>query len=514
MSSRVSKNRKSDDNSSGESLVIAKGAGIVLVGTTFGTGLRFLFRAFIGRFLGPSVLGLFFIGLGLFRILERVACLGIQNGMVRYVALYSGEEDNRRLKGIILSGLRIAAVFGICVGAILFLGSEFVAHRIYNSADLVNVLKIFGLAIPFSVVSTILLFSTQGFQVMKYKVYVRELGEPLSRILIFLFLYFLGWTLYGALFAFLLSVVLGMFMSFYYLKKVFPSFYSKKIASIYETKKLLHFSWPLFFVGFFYLIILWINTLLIGYFLSSDEVGVFGAAHSIAMLGLIVVNAFVSIFAPVISDLSNKKEFEKLKSLFKIVTRWTLTLSFPIFFLMIYFAEDILRLSYGEGFIQGAHVLVILSIALMINSVMGAAGALTAMSGKPKIEFFNLGAVLFVDVIISLMLIPRYGILGAAYSTLSAFILLNVIRIVEVGFLFRTHPFRKDLYKPLAAGSLSSLFIFLMVDYIPLRLNPSAAFIGGSLFYVGIYFLIILLFGIEEEDRMVIHTIKRKIRNG
>jgi len=493
--------------------VIAKGASIVLAGTTIGTGLRFLFRALIGRFLGPSVLGLFLIGLGLFRILERVACLGIQNGVVRYVALYAGEGDLNRAKGTIHSGLRIVIVSGILTAAVLFFGSGIVANEIYESVDLVGVLKAFSLAIPFSVISTILLFTTQGFQVMKYKVYVREFGEPLSRILVFSLLCILGWKLDGVLFAFLLSVTLGMFMSFYYLKKAFPPFFMKKIVSIYETQKLLHFSWPLFLVGFFYLIILWVNTLLIGYFLSSDDVGIFGAAHSVGMLGLVVVNAFVSIFAPVISDLSNKEEYEKLKSLFKVVTKWTFTLSLPIFVLMIYFARDILHATYGEVFEQGAHALMILSLAFLINSIMGSAGILTAMSGKPKIEFFNLGAVLIVNVVLSIVLIPIYGILGAAYSTLCSFVLLNFLRIIEVGFLFRTHPFRKDSYKPLLSGGLSTLVLFLIINYMPLRLNTYSEFIGGSLLFCGMYFLILLLLGLEEEDRVIITRIKRKMRN-
>jgi O-antigen/teichoic acid export membrane protein len=508
----LNKKQKSIDSSSEEFIVIAKGAGIVLVGTAIGTGMRLLFRAFIGRYLGPSLLGLFLIGLGLFRILERVACLGLQHGVVRYVSLYLGEGDKKRLKGIIILGLGISSACGICVGIVLFFGSSFIANNIYNDSELVNVLRAFAIAIPFSAISIILLFSTQGFQVMQYKVYVKELIEPVSRILIFSFLYFLGWELFGALIAFVLSVVIGTFMAFLYLKKVFPSFFSKKMSRIFETKELLHFSWPLFFVGFFYLSILWMNTLLIGYFLFPDDVGVFGAAHSLAMLGLLVVNAFVSIFAPVISDLSNRKQYEKLKSLFKGITKWILTLSLPIFILMIYYAEDIIRLTYGEKFIQGASVLVILSIALLINSFIGSSGLLTAMSGKPKIELVNLGIVLFINAILSVMLIPRYGIQGAAYATLGAFILLNLLRIIEVGMLFHMHPFRRDLFKPFLAGGLSFLFLFLLVNHLPLSLTPTATFFGGSLVFMCIYGLIILSLGLGEEDKMVIEKIKGKIK--
>jgi O-antigen/teichoic acid export membrane protein len=308
------------------------------------------------------------------------------------------------------------------------------------------------------------------------------------------------------------SVVLGMLMAALYLRKIFPSFYSRKMGHILETKKLLHFSWPLFFVGFFYLIILWMNTLLIGYFLSSDDVGIFGAAHSLAMFGLIVVNAFVSIFAPVISDLTNKKEYGKLKSLFKGITKWIFTLSLPVFVLMIYFAEDILDLTFGEKFVQGASVLVIMSVALSINSFIGAAGFLTVMSGKPKIELINLGAVLFVNAVLSVILIPREGIEGAAFASLIAFVLLNLLRLVEVGILFRMHPFRKDLYKPIIAGGTAFLTLSLIVNFFLQNMAPKTVFLGGSVIFVFVYGLIILILGLGDEDRMVIEKIKGKFK--
>lgn len=495
-----------------EVIIIAKGAGIVILGTLIGTGLRFLYRVIIGRYLGPSLLGLFLIGLGLYRISERIACLGIQNGVLRYVALYLGEGDEKRTKGAIIFGLRVVALVGICVGALVFFSSSLISHHIYYNVELVDVLRAFAVAIPFSAFTTILLFATQGFRVMKYKVLVREFQEPLTSVLVFLLLILIGWRLEGALIAFILSVIIGSFLAFYYLRKLFPLLTSKWTPSILEPKKMLRFSWPLFFVSFFYMIILWLNTLLIGYFLSSEDVGIFGAANNVAMLGLVVVNAFVSIFAPVVSDLSNRREMDALENLYKVVTKWISTLSFPLFILMIYFNEEILILTFGKEFIQGASVLVILSIALLINAIIGATGFLTAMSGKPKIELANLGIVLLFTVILSVVLIPKFGILGAAYSTLAAFMLLNVMRIIEVRIIFRIHPFRRDLYKPFVSGGISLGILFLTMKYLSLTPNPQVYFVQGSLVFICVYILMIFLFGLEEEDRMVFSRIVDKIK--
>lgn len=495
-----------------EVITIAKGAGIVFLGTIIGTGLRFLYRMLIGRYLGPSLLGIFLIGLGLFRISERIACLGIQNGVLRYVSLYLGEGDERHTKGAIVFGLRIVALTGLCVGTLVFFSSPIISLRIYHNVELANVLRAFAIAIPFSAFTTILLFATQGFRVMKYKVLVRELQEPLTCVLAFLLLIYIGLRLEGALFAFILSVVIGSFLAFYYLHKIFPPLTSNWIPSIMEPKKMLQFSWPLFFVGFFYLIILWLNTLLIGYFLSSEEVGIFGAANNIAMLGLVVVNSFVSIFAPVVSDLSNKRELGALENLYKLVTKWIATLSFPLFILLIYFDQEILYLTFGKDFVQGADVLVVLSSALLINAIIGATGFLTAMSGKPKIELVNLGIVLITSVIFCVVLIPKFGILGAAFSTFAAFMLLNVMRIIEVRIIFHIHPFRKDLYKPFLSTGISLGILFLTMNYLSFSRNPQVYIVQGSMVFIFVYVLMIILLGLEEEDKMVLARILDKFK--
>jgi len=497
-----------------EVVIIAKGAGYVLIGTICGTGLRFLFRVIIGRYLGPSLLGFFFIGLGVFRISERMAGLGIQNGLLRYVPMYLGENDTKRVKGTIISGLRIVGVAGVCVAALVFFNSGFIARNIFQNFEMTNVLRVFSLALPFSAITAVLLFSTQAFRILKYKVFVREFQEPLICILIFALLYLFGWKLNGALLAFLLSVACGTFLAVFFLKKVFPPIADENIGCQYEIKKLLRFSWPLFFVGFFYMIILWMNTLLIGYFLTSEEVGFFGAAHNIAMLGLVVVNAFVSIFAPIVSDLTNRGESKKLEEVYKVISKWIFTLSFPVFILMIHFDQEILALSFGKTFVQGAVVLVILSIAMLVNSIIGSAGFLTAMSGNPKLELINLCITLPINALLSIVLIPKYGIQGAAYATLAAFILLNSMRIIEVHVLFRMHPFRIDMYKPLLAGGVSFFALFLAMKYMPIHFGNLVYFIQGSLAFVIVYVLMIFVLGLSEEDKMVFAKIKEKIRFG
>jgi len=496
--------------SSREITDIAKGAGVVFFGTIMGMSLRYLFRVVIGRFLGPALVGLFFIGLGAFRIAEKIACLGIQNGVLRYGALYRGEGDAQRVKGTIVLALRFVILTGVGTGSVLALLSPVIAVKVYHEPGLTDMLRLFSLAVPFSALTTIFLFSTQSFRIMKYKVAVREILEPIFQILFFIVLFVLGFGLYGAVYAYITALVIGTGLAFFSLVRLFPDLLRKALRPVFEAKKLLTFSWPLFFVGFFYLIILWLNTLLIGFFMSSEDVGIFGAAHNTAMLGQVVLIAFVSIFAPIVSDLHNRRQFKKLEGLYKVVTKWIFLISFPIFILMVSFSRQILDVSFGKDFVPGANVLELLSVGLLANSIIGSAGFLTSMSGRPKIELFNLTVVLALNIFLSFLLIPRLGLIGAAYSTLAAFISLNILRILEVLFLFKMHPFRLDLYKPVLAGGVALAAMKAGHRFIwPAGGSWTTLAASGFVFLLS-YIVVLFVLGFEEEDRIVFSRIKEK----
>ncbi|HDL64840.1 MAG TPA: flippase, partial [Proteobacteria bacterium] len=350
-----------------EILTIAKGAGIGFMGMVIGSALRYLFQIIIARNLGPELFGLFILGLTVFKVTGMIAEMGLPRGIVRYVALFRGEGDESRLKGVIILSIRIALTSSIVFALLLFAFSRTIAVSIFHKSELTIVLRIFALVLPFTTLTTMLLFATQGFKIMKYKAIVSEIFEPLGRLILVIILFLLGLKLYGVIFAYLIPLVAGTWLAFHYLKKVFPPVVKKELRPTYETKQLLHFSWPLLFVNFFGFMIMWIDTLMLGYFKTSQDVGIYSAAQRTALLGCLIVASFNSIFAPVISDLHNRKEFSSLNEYFKTVAKWMFTFSFPISLLIIFFARGILNL-FGPQFVSGIPSLIILSVGWIIYS--------------------------------------------------------------------------------------------------------------------------------------------------
>jgi O-antigen/teichoic acid export membrane protein len=493
-----------------EITVIAKGAGTIFTGMILGTGLRFLFEFIVARNLGPDLFGLFFLGLSILKIGEIISTLGLHRGALRYVALFQGIGDEPRTKGTILFSLRATFAASLGLGILVFTLSHFVATEVFHKVELTSVLRLFTLAIPFTALTTILVFATQGFKLMRYRVYVRELFEPACRILLVVAMIILGWRLYGALFSFILSLVLGTVLALYFIKKIFPSLTDKGLKSVFESRDILNFSWPLLLADFFGLIVIWINILMIGYFKASEEVGIYSAAHRTALLGEIILISFNAIFSPIVADLYNRRELEKLAHLFKIVIKWTFSLSIPICLLMLFFSSDILQL-FGQKYVSGAMCLALLSIAQLVNSAFGSSGFLIMMAGKSRINLANNFVAAILNIGLNVVLIPRYGIVGAAVSFLIAISIVNIIMIIEAYVLFHIHPFRVDLYKPILAGGVSYGVTFLLTKFF-IRIENSLLLIAtGAVIYLLCYALLLYALRIGDEDKIILERIKGRL---
>lgn len=500
----------STQNPTEEITTIAKGAGVFFIGTAAGTGLKYLFELIVARSLGTGFFGLFIIGFSLFKILEIISTLGLHNGILRYGALFKGKGDIQRIKGAIISALKIALAASILISVISISLSKFVAVNIFQKIELSPVIVLFSLALPFSVIGMILVFASQSFKIVKHRVYVKEIFEPLSKIILFLLLFLIGWRLYGALIAFLVSCVSGSFLAFQFFKKEFPQITDSQFRPIFDARNLLSFSWPLFFTGLLNRTFLWMSTLILGSFLHQKEAGIFGASQRTAILGIMVLTSFSAIFAPIIADLYNKKEMKKLESLFKTVTKWIFTISFPLFLIMIFYGRNILNI-FGTDFIIGEKCLIILAIGQLISSLGGSYGYMIMMSGRSKIIMMNAAIVSFTNIVLCFVLIPKYGIMGAAYAATISIVLITLIGLVEVYSIYKIQPYRLDFLKPIFSGLFSISFTYLILRSFFKCENLFVVLIIGMTSFLVIYTAILFFLGIGEEDKIILDRIKSKL---
>ncbi|MFQ6037976.1 MAG: oligosaccharide flippase family protein [Candidatus Aminicenantales bacterium] len=491
--------------------VLARGAGMVFAGTLFGLSLKYLFQLIVARHLGAALFGAFFLGMSVFTILERVSCVSLHHGMMRFVSLLSGRRDSEGVKGTILFGLRAGSVSALVLLVVTVLLSRTLALDVFHDRNLIWVLRMMAVGGAFSGLTEILIMATQGVQVMEGKVTVRYVLEPVLRILLVLAAFGIGWRLFGAALSVAVASVCGTAAAYAFVRKVIPAFREKTIRPRFVSREILSFCWPLFFVSLLNLAMLHLSTLLLGYFRPSDEVGIYGAAFRTALLMSIILDSFNAIFPPIIADMVGKEEFRKVEQLFKIVTKWIVTLAIPVFVILALFPGMILDI-WGKEFVPGALSLVLIGCAQLINCAVGSSGYMLMMTGHTKTILANGLALITLILGLGWVLIPRHGFLGAALSYSAAVAGVNILRLVEVWVILKMHPYRRDFVKPVAAGAAAAALGWFLKER--LVIDPQWAALGVCALLVGVVYLAILVaLRIPAEDRALLQRLLQKLHS-
>jgi len=497
-------------SSTPEVSALAKGAGIFFAGTVLGSALRYIFELILARRLGPSLFGVFFLGYSVFKLLEKAATLELGSGMLRFVSLHKGERNLERVKGTILAGLKVALLGGAVTALVLFVFSSALSRGVFHEVKLVPVLRVLSLGVVFTAATEIFVHSLQALGAVQYRVYVRLLFEPASSILLaFLFLS-LGMGLLGASLAFLLPIIMGVFLSFWFLKKLFPPLARNEVVPSADIRKLLSFSLPLFLAGLLALFIRQITPLMLGYFRPAREVGIYAAALRTSLLLVVVLDSFNTIFAPMIADLTNRREFGKLAELFKVVTKWVFSMVLPLFLSFLFFGREVLGL-WGKGYQEGLTCLVLLCLGQLVSCLTGPVGYMISMSGRTMISLANTAGVLVLNIVLNIYLIPRYGMLGSAIAVSLALSLINLIKLIEVQLILKVHPYRLDFLKPLAAGIFSSLVVLLAGSRLLPTEGALLRLMLGTLILISSYAAMIVILGIGQEEKVVLVKIKQRL---
>jgi O-antigen/teichoic acid export membrane protein len=487
---------------------IIKEAGITFAGFLLGMGLKYVCVIVIARHIGVVHFGTYALGLTILNFVQILSVAGLNYGVLRYVSLSHSQKEREKIKGIIISALELVLVGSLLVGMAIFIGAEVIAQRIFSKSELAMVIRVFSLSLPFLAVIEISVFSIQAIQTLKYKVYVKDIFLPLSNVVAVVILFSIGLQIEGALYAYIVSAVVSALLGIHYLRKTFPDIVNREVKPAPAFKSLLRFSVPVVGMDILGFGVIWTDTLMVGYFMTTKDVGIYNAAARTAMLIYVILFSFSTIFMPMISDLYNRGEVKKLGGLFKTVTKWTFTLSFPLFLLMAILSKQILAL-FGPEFTMGAPCFLILALARMVGSFTGPAGNFLIMSGKQDIVFWDMALSFCVNIFLNYYLVIRYGVVGAAIATTLSVALLNLTFLIEIYYFNKIFPYNLRLFKPFFAGVLAGLISLLLFNFVSeykaIYIFPLTIFIFILCYVISLY-----ISGFDEEDRIIFQAILRR----
>ena len=487
----------------------AKGAGVNFVGKIIGGLLHFTYLVIAARMLGDEAFGIFMLALTVAAVTGALGRAGLEMAVIKFVSKFFESADEEAAAVAIRKSLKIAAGASMVLAVALFFLSYPLATKVFDKQMLSDVLRILAISLPFNAVMIISLAATQGFQVMKYSVYGQNLIQPFLNTILLVLLVFGGFGLRGAAFAQVISIVITCMISCYFLVSMFP-----RAVRFSEGEShvpgLLKYSFALAPVVLFNLMLMWTDTLVLGYYKSSAEVGIYNSAMRTAMINTLIVSSFSAIFAPMASDLHGRAEMGRLDALFKVVTKWTYSLSFALFLLIILLPAEIMSI-FGEGFESGANALVVLAIAQIVNTGTGVSGVILVMAEKERLMFYNALGAFLLNACLNYILIPPFGIAGAACATAGTIIAVNIIMLAQVVWLLKIHPYSKGFFKITICGISAYGATLMIMTLWPLSVKGIYSLIIYAPVFLAIYAVSIVFSGLDSEDRLILDAVKQRL---
>jgi O-antigen/teichoic acid export membrane protein len=221
---------------------VAKGAMINLLGAASRTVLLYAYTLLLARTLAASELGEYFLVFTIVNILGLIATVGLDFGVVRYVALFAGEGKYGLARKTMITGLLLGVPIAVVVALVLIgLAPQVSAAFLDNTRTAVMTLRTFAISIPFWVTARLFNATTQGLHRMQYQVYSRDIGEQFSKFTFSILALMLGAGLVGVVWANVASVAVAAGMSCWYAILVLPRANERERAQPSPVRRILRY---------------------------------------------------------------------------------------------------------------------------------------------------------------------------------------------------------------------------------------------------------------------------------
>ena len=481
-------------------------------GMTLGSVFRYIFSIVMARFLGAQMLGIYSLGNAITRIAEVFALMGLDNGVLRFVS--RNTKDTHNVNSSIYSSIKAGLLSSFVISIVCFFSAEQIVNNFLKEDKfLIIVIKVFSLSLPFSVLTLISSFSIQAFKILKYKIFVNQIVNPLTLLITFLVsFYFLG-TKLSILIPTIATAIIGLFFILKFLRN-FVKISFKNLIKTELNKDILRFSIPLMFVSAIGIIMHWVDIVMLGILSNATEVGMYHPIDRTAGLVRMILFAFAGIFAPIFSEHYFNKNILGMKESYKSSSKYILTFSLPVFIFLFIFANPMLSL-FGSEF-QNAVALKILLTGILVQTIFGLGSSTLSMSGNTNYNLINVSITLILNVALNYILIPQYGIVGAALSTTIALFILSILRFMENIFILNLNLFSVKLLKPILSGTITFLIFIYFKSIFSSLFSLESIFslviylLAHFIFVCSTYFIIFFLLGFDKEDKELINSFKTK----
>ena len=447
--------------------------------------LQFVVMLYAARLLSKEYFGKFSFALSLSLIAMVLADLGINTLLVREISRKKGAAGKYFINAFSAKIVLSLITYLIVVIALNLLGYPSDARKLVYIVWLFTILSTF----------TELFYSIfRAFEMMFYDAFLKILRMILLTIAS-LYILFKGYGVFVFSYSFVVVEIIVLAFAFIIAIRKFIKLDS--MISIIFIKSLVKKALPFGLAFVFGSIYFYIGSVMLSKIRGDEEVAIYSVAYNIALAIIFIPTVYTNAIYPVLSRYY-KESREKLGLLYEKSFKYLYIIGLPISIGLYLLSARIIELFYGKTYAGAIIALQIISWYLFIKFLNFLLGIVLSSTDEQNKRMLGQGITAIFNVALNLILIPRVGYIGAAWSTLFTEVFLFVVYYWYVSRKLYFYDFRNILIRPLIAVFVMFLFI-RFVDF---------GLFFTIIFSAVIYFLVLLtLKTFDKRDYQILKNI-------
>ncbi len=432
---------------SGDRKSLARGVFTNTLGVAARTS-RPLFLIIFSRFLGAEGFGLYLLGYAIQEVVGKAGVLGLNWGSMKVVGDLKGQGHLNSVRKVVGTILALGLISSTLTALFLAGFAPWIAESVIQKPELGRPLSLFALTIPCVSGTFILLDSIRPSLDMRYEVVVRQLIEPLSVLLLGILALSQGWGVMGLAGAHVATSVLTFGLALFCFRRVYPRAEGEKVKV--PWRKLYHSSIGMGGMEFLNQFKFRLDLMVIARFMPLAFVGAYGAVVEICGILRKVRSAFLPILMPLTQGLHLGGEKKRFEEQLGTALRWSMIPTLALTGTIILLPTAYLKV-FGDDFVVATFALVILAVGHLFYVNLGLLEAVLAIIGRFYMTLANLVIAFSINLLVLLWLVPKWGLLAAAWSTAATFLGISIVLYLQTKRFLGVEPFDRRQLKSIGA---------------------------------------------------------------
>lgn len=456
--------------------------------------------------LGAERFGLTRSMIAIMTISAQLVNLGIPNSIIKFFPSLSLKTDNPQ--GLYWLFI-LPPLAGLFIFTCVFISLDEYIQGLYSDSSIL--VEYYYLIIPMVISLSFFGVLNSFIKASFNTVFASFLQEVLLRIVVIINLILFYFDLINFdqfIFIFVINYFLQYTILFLYaVKKQYinfkPSMKPFNRSVRVEISKYSIFS---FFSGFTMILVGNIDLIMVDIFEGLEKTGIYAIALYVGAVISIPRRSVSKITFPVISKAFEVNDLDEVQTIYNKSSLNQLLFGLLLYIIVVVNIDNLYSI-LPNTFAEGSIVIIIIGIANLFDIATGANGQIIISSSFYRFDFLSSFILMMISIILNLILIPKYGITGAALATASSIIAYNIIKMIFVWFKFKMQPFGKPTFTIIILG----IVVFLFSGILPQLPNAYADISMRSFFIIISYMYSVWALNLSKEVNQTLEKLIKKV---